>query len=150
MEIETLVRRIPAPVDSGRVAALLPASEADDAAILKIPLGETFSVQIIRGRSLQHHRLFFALLDHVAKASKFETTERLLVALKVRLGRYDLLAMPNGKVVPVPQSISFAAMDQTEFEKFFNDGVRVICEEVLPGTNRDDLIMQVEAMLGSP
>jgi hypothetical protein len=36
-------------------------------------------------------------------------SRRLLVALKLRLGRYDLMKMPSGKIVPVPDSISFAA-----------------------------------------
>jgi hypothetical protein len=143
-----LVRRGVAPIGSGLATMLLPVDPRDDAMLAGIALGETIAIKLVRGRSLPQHRLFFGILDHVAKATAFETAERLLVALKIRLGRYDLLAMPNGKMVPVPQSISFAKMDQADFAKFFDDALRLICTEVIPGTERDDLIREVETMLG--
>jgi hypothetical protein len=149
MSAETiLMRRAAAPIESGMASALLPADSHSEALLAKVPLGETVAVKFTRGRSLQQHRLFWGLLDHVAKASSFETGDRLLVALKVRLGRYDLLKMPNGKIVPVPHSISFLAMDQDDFQRFMDESVRLICEEVIPGTNSDDLIREVQLMLG--
>lgn len=146
---DVLVRRVPAPPDSGRRAGLVAANEADDEALTKIPLAETVSIRVTRGRSLQQWRLYWAILKYVAEASKFETPERLYVALKIRLGYYDLLKMPNGKVVPVPQSFNFATKDQDEAQKLFDDSMRVICEDVLPGQNSDDLIAEVQLMLGS-
>ncbi len=143
-----LMRRGVAPVDSGMRSGLLPADERAEVRLAKVPLGEVVEIEIRRGRSLPQHRLFWAVLQHVSAASKFETPEQLLVALKVRLGRYDLMRIPNGKVVPVPRSIRFAAMDQDDFQKFMDDSIRVICEEVIPGTIGDDLIREVELMLG--
>src|SRR5215831_14620466 len=105
-EDDPLVRRIPAPLDSGYRCALLPTNAADDERLSKIPLGETVSISIWRGRSLQMWRLYRAILTHVAQASKFETDEQLYVELKLRLGYYSWMKLSNGKVTAVPDSFS--------------------------------------------
>src|SRR5258707_5884685 len=129
---------------------LLPADDRAADAIGKMPEGEVIGVRIMRKRSLPQHNLFWAVLDHVAKATEWETAERLLVALKIRLGRYDLLAMPDGKVVPVPQSIAFGEMTQGEFVKFFDESIALLCSEVLPGTDSEALLAKFDAMLSPP
>lgn len=128
--------------------ALYPVSPDAKAFMAKLDKHERVFVKVDRSRSGQQHRLFFAILTHVAEASEFETAERLLVWCKVRLGRYDLMKMPGyATPQPYPHSISFSAMKQSEFQRFFNDSIRVICEEVIPGTNSDELIADVEVML---
>jgi hypothetical protein len=112
--------------------------------LAKIPLGEDVAVKIMRDRSLPQHRLFWTVLRYVAEASEWETAERLLVALKLRLGRYDLMKLPNGKAVPVPDSISFSAMTQDAFQEFMQKSLTIICQEVLPGYNPDDLLREAE------
>ncbi len=126
---------------------LIPADDRAADAIGRMPEGEAIGVRIMRKRSLPQHNLFWAVLDHVARATKFENAGRLLVALKIRLGRYDLLAMPNGRVVPVPQSISFGEMTQDEFQQFFDEAISLICSEVLPGTDSEALLAQFDVML---
>lgn len=123
---------------------LIPADIRAEAALAKIQPGDVVAVTIRRGRNLPQHRLFFALLQHVAKATKWEYPERLLVALKVRLGRYDLLALPNGKLAPVPHSISFAEMGQDDFQQFMDQCLGLICAEVLPGYDPATLIKEAE------
>lgn|GEM_PF-296313 len=150
MKDAILVRKAPAPPGAPHKDMLLPADSHAAAALAALPIAETIAVKVVRERSLPMHRLFFGILQHVAENSRFETAERLLVALKIRLGRYDLCRLPNGRCVPVPQSISFAAMDQTEFRRFFDDAVKLICEEVLGGMDSAQLIRDVEAMLGLP
>ncbi len=126
---------------------LIPVDERAADAIGRMPEGEAIGIRIMRKRSLPQHNLFWAVLDHVAKATKFENAERLLVALKIRLGRYDLMEMPNGRVVPIPQSISFGEMTQDEFQKFFDESIALICSEVLPGTDSEALIGKFDVML---
>lgn len=98
-----------------------------------------------RSRSLPQHRLFWRILQHVAKATQWEYPERLLIALKIRLGRYDLLQLPNGKLAPVPHSISFRKMPQEAFQEFFDQCLWLICTEVLPGYDPEALMREVEA-----
>ena len=126
---------------------LIPVDDRAIDAIGKAPMGESFGIRIVRDRSLPQHNLFWSVLDRVGRATKFENAERLLVALKIRLGRYDLLKMPDGKVVPVPHSISFGAMTQDEFQTFMDEAVNLICAEVLPGTSSETLLAEASAML---
>lgn len=143
-----LCRRVPAVMESPQPYALIPSDDRAAEVLAKIPLGEDVAVQIKRGRSLQQHRLLWAILSHVAESSQWDTPERLLVALKIRLGKYDLMQLPNGKVVPVPDSISFSAMSQDAFQHFFDDVLRLICSEVLPGYDSDQLIAETQAAMG--
>jgi hypothetical protein len=145
---EPILMRVGMTMTADGCRALIPADQRAIAETVRWEFGETVAVKITRGRSLPMHRLFWGILDHVAKASAFENGERLLVALKIRLGRYDLMMMPNGKVVPVPQSISFGSMPQDDFQRFMDESIQLICTEVLPGTNSADLIQEVELMLG--
>jgi hypothetical protein len=52
------------------------------------------------------------------------------------------------KVWWVAKSISFNSMSQDQFRKFFDDSMDCIVTEVLPGVHRDDLIREVEGMIG--
>lgn len=141
MKAEVIMRRTAAGLVAEDEDALL--------ALGKVKLGDQVLVRVHRPRSIEQHRLFWALLTHVAEASAFETPERLLLALKIALGRFDLCQMPNGKMVPAPHSISFASMPQDEFQRFFDESVKAICEKLLPGMDPDALIADVQANIGS-
>lgn len=127
--------------------SLFPADAAAAEAIGKLVKDESVEIRIVRDRSLPQHRLFWSVLDHVAKNSQWESADRLLVALKIRLGKYDLCRLPNGKAVPVPQSISFAKMDQGEFQDFMDRSIAVICEETLGGYDSERLIREAQGMV---
>ena len=132
-------------VKGGLVAADALAEEQMD----KIAVGTDVLTKFHRSRSTPQHNLFFAILTHVAEATKFDTKEKLLLALKLYLGRYDAVQMPNGDVVAAPHSISFEDMGQDEFQEFMDAAIRAICEIVLPGMSSQQLVDEVQASLGS-
>lgn len=121
-------------------AGLIPVDQDAVDALAKVAVGDQVFVKVHRPRSIAQHRAFWAMLTRVAEATDFETPERLLAALKLAMGRFDLLKLPNGRVVPVPQSISFAAMPQDDFQRFMDAAVRMIVRDVLPGTDPVTLI----------
>ena len=118
--------------------------EADNdmaiAELAKIKVGADVLVKVSKPRSLAQHRLFWSVLTHVSDATAYDGPEQLLVALKVALGRFDLMKLPNGKVVPVPQSVAFASMPGDEFRRFFDDAMNLICRDVLPGVSVDEIL----------
>lgn len=130
-------------------AVLMPADTLTAETVRKLKQDETVELRIVKDRSLPQHRLFWSLLTYVAQNSKWENPERLLVALKIRLGRYDLLQLPNGKTVPVPHSISFAKMEQPEFQKFMDEAVRIICTEVLDGYDSARLLNEAQGYVAA-
>lgn len=128
--------------------ALVPVTAAAVAAMKRIEVGEKLWITVDRRRSVQQHRLFFAILTVAAEATEYETADRLLVALKLRLGKFDLLRLPGkAEPVPVPHSVSFAAMKQDEFQKFFDDCMTVIFGEVLAEESKAEVLAECQAML---
>lgn len=82
-------------------------------------------------RSVDQQRWFWMFLAEVAKASKYENAEKLMVALKLALGRFDWMALANGKRVPYPHSTSFRTMGHKAFTEFVADCKRLIDETIL-------------------
>jgi hypothetical protein len=128
-----------------RTGTSLQAADAEAGAALdKIPEGDRVLVRVLRPRSLEQHRMFFAILQRVAEASRFETTDNLLNFLKLTTGMYDLMEVTDAegrkRIVPILKSLSFADMDQEKFQQFFDHSIRVICEKVLPGTDPLELL----------
>lgn len=95
----------------------------------KIKLGKMVRCEISQPRNIQHHRKFFALLNTVwQSAGEWPTVEDLLVELKIKLGiTKDVVIRDSGEVVKIVGSISFAAMDQLEFEKFYERAMQELC-----------------------
>ena len=71
--------------------------------------------------------------------------EDMLVCLNLDLGLCSTVWHGNKQVVRVG-SISFAAMDETEFERFYSRCVDVILEKYLRGTSRQDLLDEIASL----
>jgi len=89
-------------------------------------------------RSGAHHRKFFALLQLVAENSEtYNTVEKALVAVKLAAGFFDPSVDPRtGEIIPVPQSVSYDAMGQEEFERFYKAALDGVVQVVLPQMNK--------------
>lgn len=128
---------------------LEPASREATDLLTKLKHGQVVMADVKRPRNVQHHRKLFALLNLVVDNQEhYQTAEHLLAALKCATGHADEYPLKDGSgVVMIPKSINFAAMDQTEFEKFYDRALHIIARDVIPGINRADLEREVsEAM----
>ncbi|KKM19360.1 hypothetical protein LCGC14_1656420 [marine sediment metagenome] len=131
-----------------RLGTLIPTDEESEAALARIPVGSIVMVKIRRPRNVLHHRKLFALLNLVVNNQEhYETTEHLLAAIKVATGHCHTYPMKNGNVTYIPKSISFASMDQTAFDKFWDGAVKFICSKVIPGVDRADLENEILSMV---
>lgn len=130
--------------------ALRPIDTAGEEVISNMGNGEIVSVEIKRPRNVGHHRKLFALLGLVAdNHPTYTNVDLVLAAVKIELGHVDILERPNGERVPLPRSISFAKMDQSAFDAFYDGVVKLIVTRFLPGVNRADLEREVnEIILG--
>jgi hypothetical protein len=112
-----------------------------------VPVGTVLRVKWSRPRNAGHHRKFFALLNVVFKAqSRFATLDDLLDAIKIATGHYTIWRVGDREILR-PKSISFAAMDQTAFEQFYERVVALILETILPNVERADLDAEVHEIL---
>jgi hypothetical protein len=100
--------------------------------------GTWLRMEWARPRHGKHHRKLFALLNLVAENSEtYDTTEKALVAVKLVTGYADPVIDPRtGELTQVPQSISYDAMDQDEFDKFYQAAIDGVLRYILTDMDR--------------
>lgn len=130
------------------IAGLAAIDDAGKDILRKIKVGRTVKCEITQPRNLKFHRKFFALLNTVwAAAGDWPTPDALLIELKLKLGLIDEITVrETGEVVKILGSISFAAMDQTTFDAFYERAIQALCFMVGgmdPGILRDEVLKQL-------
>jgi len=132
-----------------KLGALRPVTAEDAEIMAMLPEGQPVKlVATIRTRSTKHHRWFFGLIGVVAEAKSMHT-EQVLHMVKVGIGHCDLLIMPkSGEVVYMPRSISFAKMDQRQFNDFADKSVDWLLANLLEGTTDAELRREVAERTG--
>ncbi len=90
-------------------------------------------------RNGPHHRKFMALLQLVSENSEtYDTTAKALIAVKLAAGYFDPAIDPRtGEIVPIPQSISYDAMPQEDFEVFYSAALDGVLQVILPTMTRE-------------
>lgn len=126
------------------MGALRPIDAASEAALACVLHNEIVQVEIKRPRNLAHHRKWWKLVQVVyPHQSTYPTIEQFHAALKCALGYADSVTLPDGRVMLVSRSISFATMDQAAFEQFYERAVDLICTRIIPRLDREDLMQEV-------
>lgn len=129
-------------------------SADDDAAtsvLRKIKVGDVVRVEVRRPRNLRAHRRFFALVNLVyTNSEKFPSPDVARRVLTCRAGHaLPYIIESTGEVLLIPESISFANMDQDEFDAFWQRVVKVVCEEILPGVTEADIEAEILSCVGA-
>jgi len=109
------------------------------ARIKRMEPGSWLRIEWARPRNGAHHRKLFALLHLIAENSEtYDTTEKALVAVKLVTGYADPIIDPTtGKLTQVPRSIAYDAMDQDEFERFYQSAIDGVLRYILPQFDRE-------------
>jgi hypothetical protein len=129
--------------------SLRPVSKAAKEVLAKIPDRELVIIEVRTKRSDAQNALYWAVLGKVADNMGhiwpgIDTKDQLHVALKLALGKYDLMEV-KGKAVPVPHSTS--RMSVKEFTEYFNAVMDRICRDILPKIGDADLTAEIVGML---
>lgn len=121
--------------------------EADDLEteeiLSKLKINEVVRVNYSKPRNYEHHKKFRAMINLVfSNQDKYETEEDLIIELKLRAGHYKEHLTLRGKVIYVPESLSFENCDQIEFEKFYNKAIN-ICLKYFIKADNEELIQEI-------
>lgn len=127
--------------------ALRPDSPESAALFSKLPFGKLLQAEIKQPRSLQHHRLYWALVQRIANATG-AAPENISDLLKIATGHCAIVKTRTMGEVKLPRSISFAAMDQTGFREFFDRCVLFICENW--GIDHKDIMAAIDDLVVRP
>ena len=140
----------------GGVHCFVPASEIDAEEFGRLTFGEVYTAEFKKMRNWRFHRKFFALLgitfdnmsDEVRERCNIHTMDGMLVHLKVALGHYELMVALDGSPIYEPKSISFAAMDQTEFEKFYQHTLDIVISKYTMNMDERRMEQMVNRVMG--
>ena len=106
---------------------LKPFSDNDYDLLKKIKIGEVVRAEITKPRNLLFHKKFMALVRLVFdNQDRYDNIEDLLVELKLKAGHYQEHITTKGKIVYVPKSISFSAMDEYAFGEFYTNALNIL------------------------
>lgn len=132
------------------LAGFDPVDDAGREMHARLPFGEIVKSDMKRPRNQRHHRLFWALMELVFQNQERYATKNLLVAaIKTATGHADVIEIDDGRTILIPKSISFAKMDQTEFDAFYNRVCDVVCTRIIPNLKQEDLKREVAEMVGA-
>jgi hypothetical protein len=147
--------------------ALAPYDEEAEELLKKIKVGRPVRCKIVRIRSWEFHKKFFALVRvaydiwselYPPKTVKMRgvdtpvatSEEQFRRDLTILAGYYEATYTIKGEVRVVAKSISFDAMDQDEFEKLFSQCINVILTKILTSSDlsEDVLRASVDRVMG--
>jgi len=161
-------------VKSATSYALMPAHVSDLEAVKKLPAHQPIRVKVTRIRNVDHHRKYFALLNYAFDVWEppigFVTGggapmgtdpmppyyhgveieknfDRFRKDIAILCGFYEASYRLNGEVRLQAKSISFASMDQDEFEQLYDKTIDVIVKHVLKSYSGDELRNVVDQVM---
>ncbi len=118
--------------------ALIPASSFDQDKLNAMEVGEVWEFSHKKPRSLLHHRKFFVLIDLVhqnlpeSMEANYPSAEHLRAEITMKAGYFTSWVTAKGEKMYLPKSISFEAMDQEEFNDFYERCLDVVAKYYLP------------------
>jgi hypothetical protein len=139
--------------------ALIPVDPQAAEFIAKLKVGQGVTAAIKRHRNPAFHRKFFALLNLAYDAweptaatykgqvvgKNFEQFRNDILCIA---GHFEMAVNLRGETRVTAKSISFANMDQDEFESVYNSVANAILKRILTNYTRDDLDAVIDRLMG--
>jgi len=133
-----------------RHGVLMPSSDADTEKLATFADGETIRADIKRPRNIKYHRKYFALLDvlfNIFEPEPIEykgqpvvkNRERFRKDLAIATGHHEMVVNIKGEVRAEAKSISFAAMDESEFTQLYSRTIQYGLAKIAKGTSREQI-----------
>jgi len=118
----------------------------------RLRVGSVVKCKVSNPRNYEHHKKFFALVrltfdnlpSNLAEYFKVHNEEDMLRRFKRDLGYFKTSLNERGEKEIEYQSISFSAMEQHEFERFYNQCIDLVLYKYLKGIDKEDLITEIE------
>lgn len=112
---------------SNRLIALY---DSDISELSKLKQNTEYLFKVTHPRNYQFHKKFFALLNlGFSNQDFYKTFEEYRAIKTMQAGFFKLILTEKGKVF-LPESISFNAMDEIEFEQVYKKILDIISSEI--------------------
>ncbi len=108
----------------------------------KLKIGEDYEVEIKKKRNYEFHKKFMALInlchENQECFNEFDDTREYIT---IKAGYFRKVKMPNGNIQVKAKSISFASMDDIEFDDLYQKAITASCNFV--GIKREELLNEI-------
>lgn len=131
---------------------LVPLYDSDFEAKKRLRVGSVVRCKVSNPRNYEFHKKFFALVrltfdnlpTRIAEYWKINNEDDMLRRFKRDLGYFTSTCNERGEREIEYGSISFAAMEQYEFERFYNQCIDLVLSKYIKGLDKQDLITEIE------
>lgn len=131
---------------------LVPLYDSDYDLKKRLRVGSVVKCKVSNPRNYEHHKKFFALVrltfdnlpSNLAEHWRVHNEEDMLRRFKRDLGYYTSNLNERGEREIEYQSISFSAMEQHEFDRFYNQCIDLVLYKYIKGIDKQDLITEIE------
>lgn len=117
-----------------------PATDKDKKLCNKVKVGSPISGNFTKPRNYEFHKKYFALLNLAFEYSDINNFEFFRKEIIKRAGYYESYINFKGIEVFEAKSISFAKMDNLEFEILFKKTIDVILKYVLKNNTEEEIL----------
>jgi len=136
-----------------KLGVLKPYDPDDSEKLHAMQDGKVYRVKVTMPRNVKFHKKFFTLINLVfdnlpeqipsrtpdGEPVQIRTRKELLWHIKMQVGHYTEKVTIGGRITYEAKSISFGAMDEAEFAKFYDGAIDVILKYFLPDTLKEEL-----------
>lgn len=133
-----------------RHGVLMPSSDADTEKLATFADGETIRADIKSPRNPKFHRKYFALLDVLFNIFEPEAIEykgqpvvknrkRFRKDVAIATGHHEMVVNIKGEVRAEAKSISFAAMDESEFAQLYSRTIQYGLAKIAKDKSREQI-----------
>jgi len=126
---------------------LIPCDDEDSIKYKRIKRNIPLEYTVTQPRNIDLHRKFFSLISTAYKnrheRSIHNNLEHFREDLTILAGHYEVRRFLDGREEVRAKSISFAKMEQHEFDEFYDKFVNVILKHVLKGTSNEELRKEI-------
>lgn len=131
---------------------LVPMYDSDLDLKKRLKVGAVVKCKVSNPRNYEHHKKFFALVrltfdnlpSNLVEKWRINNEQDMLRRFKRDLGYFTNTINEYGEHEIEYLSISFAAMEQHEFERFYNQAVDLVLCKYIKGMDKEDLITEIE------
>lgn len=131
---------------------LVPLYDSDLDMKRRLRVGSVVRCRVSNPRNYEFHKKFFALVrltfdnlpSRLAEFWKIHNEEDMLRRFKRDLGYYTTTYNERDEREVEYHSISFSAMEQHEFERFYNQCIDLVLAKYIRGLDKQDLITEIE------
>lgn len=117
---------------------LIPSSEKSIKIFNRVKIGEEILIDYKAKRNVQFHKKGFALLNLVFQNQDiYRNLEDLRVEFRLKSGYYTEHITTKGKLIYIPKSMSFAEMDENEFEELYSKFIDIALKHFVKMDKRD-------------